>query len=143
MQQFARETGLLTRLLAPSRLEPVLGLELTLQQLRIVLLVATGIAVTGRSLADLLHVSPATMSVSVDKLVELGYLVRDDAPSDRRVKHLSVTGKAAEVYDQFLNKREAPDELVASLSTDDLAALVRGVSALRAAAERRADSRPE
>ncbi|GGA75301.1 hypothetical protein GCM10011490_27580 [Pseudoclavibacter endophyticus] len=139
VERFTRETRELTRLLARTRLKPVLELELSLQQLKIVLLVATGEATSGRALADHLHVSPATISVSIERLVEMGYLVRDEVSADRRVKRLTVTPKSADLYDQFLNKREAPDEILTSLALDDLEALVQGVYALRRAVAQRED----
>lgn len=122
-------------LLARRRLEPILGLELTLHQLRIVLLVASGAATTGRELAEALHVSPPAVSSSVDKLVELGFIVRDSTDPDRRVKHLAPSEKSQALVDQFLGLRDATDEYLVGLEPDELEALARGTRALRRAME--------
>ncbi|GGH41965.1 MarR family winged helix-turn-helix transcriptional regulator [Microbacterium album] len=137
--QFAEDRQELARLVMSDRLRPLLGLELTLRQLKAVLLVTAGTAVTGSQLASALHVSPPTISASVDKLVDLGYLVRSEAGSDRRVKRLVPTAKAQQLYDRLFARHEESDELVATLALEDLAALVRGTSALRRALERRTD----
>ncbi|WP_159499676.1 MarR family transcriptional regulator [Microbacterium sp. 18062] len=129
----------ISRRLSGSRLEPFLGVELTLHQLRIVLLVATGTATTGREVAECLHVSASAVSSSVDKLVELGYLSRDASDPDRRVKHLSVTTAGTRIYDQFLGFRDEADEYLAALDPADLAALAQGTAALRRAIHHRMD----
>ncbi|MFT4214121.1 MAG: MarR family transcriptional regulator [Microbacterium sp.] len=139
--RFASERREITRLLATQRLQPVLGLELTVQQLKIVLLVATDAARTGKELAGILQVTHATVSASVDKLVELGYLARDVMDTDRRVKQLTGTAMTTRLYDQFLDKRDAPDEVLSSLEAADLAALVQGMAALRRAVELRTAQR--
>ena len=120
-------------LLARKRLDPILGLELTLHQLRIVLLVASGAATTGREIAEALHVTPPAVSSSVDKLVELGFIVRDNTDPDRRLKPLAPSSKSQAIVDQFLGLRDATDEFLTGLELDDLEALARGTSALRRA----------
>jgi DNA-binding MarR family transcriptional regulator len=122
-------------LLALRRLEPILRLELTLHQLRIVLLVASGAATTGREIAEALRVSAPAVSSSVDKLVELGFIERDSSDPDRRVKHLAPSAKSQALVDQFLGLRDTTDEYLARLERDDLEALARGTAALRRAME--------
>ncbi|MFT4122352.1 MAG: MarR family transcriptional regulator [Microbacteriaceae bacterium] len=141
--RFVRERRAITGLLATQRLQPVLGLELTVQQLKIVLLVATGAASTGKELADILRITHATVSAGVDRLVALGYLARDEASADRRVKHLTATPLSTRLHDQFLDGRDGSEELLSSLDPADLAALVRGMTALRRAVEQRTAQRDE
>lgn len=142
IERFAQERHALARLLAAQRLRPFLRLGLTVHQLKIVLLVATAVARTGKELAEILQVKPSTISASVEKLVELGYLDRSGTESDRRVKRLVATALAKRVYEQLLDKREASDDVLASLSRADLAALVQGTSALRQAIEARIGDDP-
>lgn len=133
--RYADERRALARLLAGQRLQPFLGLELTLHQLKIVLLVSTGAATTGRELAHSLQISAPTVSASVEKLVALGYLAREESGEDRRVTRLVATPMAGDIQRQFLGEPEPSTDVLASLDPDDLAALVRGMSALRRAVE--------
>lgn len=136
--QFADERRALAHLLAGQRLQPFLGLELTLHQLKIVLLVSTGAATTGRELAHSLRVSAPTVSASVDKLVSLGYLAREESGNDRRVTRLVATPMAGDIQRQFLGVPDPSTDLLSALHPDDLDALVRGVGALRRALQERA-----
>ncbi|MBE3000648.1 MarR family transcriptional regulator [Nocardiopsis sp. HNM0947] len=135
--EYTTERRALARMLAGQRMQPFLGLELTLHQLKIVLLVATGSATTGRELARSLQVSAPTVSASVDKLVALGYLAREESGADRRVTRLVATPMAGDIQRQFLAEPDPSTEVLTSLHPDDLDALVRGMTALRRAIEQR------
>lgn len=135
--RYADERRALARLLAAQRLQPFLGLELTLHQLKIVLLVTMGTATTGREIAHRLQVSAPTVSASVEKLVALGYLAREGCGEDRRVTRLVATPMAGDIQHQFLGESDPSTDVLTSLDPDDLAALVRGMSALRRAVEQR------
>lgn len=131
--QIARDRRALAEALAARRLGSFLDVELTLQQLKIVLLVATGTATTGRAIADHLHVTAPTVSASVDRLVELGYLRRDDSDADRRVKHLTPTEPAARLSEAIVGMRDESEQALVQLDRDDLEALARGTRAFRQA----------
>jgi dephospho-CoA kinase len=74
--------------------EPLLSTSLTMQQLKVLTLVAAdGDRATGHDLAETLHVSVATMSGLVDRLVEHEMVQRRDDPTDRRIRRLSVTAR--------------------------------------------------
>ncbi|MEV6813054.1 MarR family transcriptional regulator [Micromonospora sp. NPDC051296] len=129
--QIAADRRALAQALAAGRLVPFLDLDLTLHQLKVVLLVASGIATTGHELAGHLHVTAPTVSATVEKLVTLGYLRRDESGTDRRVKRLTATGRAARLHEAVAGLRDESDALLALLSPEDLAALARGTRALR------------
>lgn len=135
IEELSREGRGLARLLTEERVQPFLGLDLTLSQLKTLLLVASGMAHTGRELADRLRVSAPSVSAGVDRLVELGYLSRAESANDRRVKTLAPTRRGSDLYNEIVDHRAASDELLMTLDPDDLAALVRGISALRRAAQ--------
>lgn len=120
------------------RLDRLLELDLSIQQLRIVLLVASGQATTGRQIAAELGVTPSTVSTSVDRLVDAGFLTRDDSAPDRRIKHLAVTKSGQAVYDRIVSLKGEADEYFAELSHAELEALAVGTAALRRVIERRA-----
>ncbi|WP_017608923.1 MarR family winged helix-turn-helix transcriptional regulator [Nocardiopsis xinjiangensis] len=135
--RYMDERRALARLLVGQRLQPFLGLELTLHQLRIVLLVSIGTATTGREIAHFLRISAPTVSASVEKLVALGYLAREASEEDRRVTRLVATPMAGDIQRQFLGEPDPSTDVLNSLDPDDLHALVRGMSALRCAVEQR------
>ncbi|MCP2032135.1 DNA-binding MarR family transcriptional regulator [Okibacterium sp. HSC-33S16] len=118
------------------KMDVFLSVDLSIQQIRMVILVASGQASTGGELARILGITAPTVSTAVDRLVEAGYLARDDSAEDRRIKHLTVTTKGQGIHDQLLGLREKADEFIAELEIDDLEALERGTVALRRAIER-------
>lgn len=128
----------MAELLFRRRLEPLLHLDLSLQQLKIVLLVTQGVARTGRDLVQELGVSAPTVSASVDKLVNLGFLSRTPDSTDRRVTPLEVTDRGGRLLDQLYERDADPiPEALESLAEEDLEHLLRGTVALRTALEPR------
>ncbi|KAB1656334.1 MarR family transcriptional regulator [Pseudoclavibacter chungangensis] len=125
-------------LLAIRHLDELVELDLTIHQLKVVLLVTSGVASTGRELADALHVTAPTVSATVDRLVELDYLTRVESPDDRRVRRLEPTVVAERVYGLVGGLRDHAYDLLGDLDDDDLRALAQGVRALRRAWQRRA-----
>jgi DNA-binding MarR family transcriptional regulator len=136
-EQVLADRQAISTLTARHHLGSYLDLDLTLSQLRVVLLVTTGTATTGREIADALRVSAPTVSATVDRLVDLGYLERLHSTTDRRVTRLTVTDRARDLHDRLLVHRDGGVDLLASLDPEDLAALARGTRALRAALEAR------
>ncbi|WP_044495251.1 MarR family winged helix-turn-helix transcriptional regulator [Nesterenkonia massiliensis] len=139
IKRYFDERLALLRLRGSSRVEPFLDMELTIQQLRIVLLVASGAASTASRLAMVLGVSKATISVAVDQLVKQGHLQQSESPTDRRVKELTPTTETLQLFDLVMDRRDTSTELLASLDSADLAALVQGMSALRRALQERSE----
>ena len=112
--------------------EPLLSTPLTMQQLKVLTLIAAerGQA-AGHDLADTLRVSVATMSGLVDRLVEHGMVQRSDDPSDRRVRRLSVTDAGTATLRSLLSSQNTmPTAVLERLDDDDLRALVQGLAAL-------------
>jgi DNA-binding MarR family transcriptional regulator len=92
--------------------------------------------VAQRSAMDKVAVSRA-----VKNLLERGLLVREDSDSDRRAKHLSLSGEGQQVHDRIVPEAQAFERgLLAALDPEDRAALDRVIDRLNAAAE--ADSTP-
>lgn len=108
----------------------LLTVDLTAPQLKIVLLVASGAATTGKKIADVLHVTQATVSTSVDPLVELGFLGKRTSESDRRVTHLEPSAPANEVYEALAGSRTASARALSRMEPADLESLARGTRAL-------------
>ena len=85
---------------------------------------------TGHELAAQLEVSVATMSGLVDRLVEHGMVSREEDPSDRRVRRLSVTPEGSATIRSLLSSAGTmPTPVLRRLAIEDLRALVQGVLA--------------
>jgi DNA-binding MarR family transcriptional regulator len=112
--------------------EPLVTPSLTMQQLRVLTIIATDPAkATGQNLAALLRVSLASMSGIVDRLVDHGMVERTQDTDDRRVRRLSVTEEGAQVIQGLLSSAGAmPAAVLQRLALADLRALVRGVTAV-------------
>lgn len=118
--------------------EPLMSTPLTMQQLKVLTLVAAERdRATGHGLAETLGVSVATMSGLVDRLVEHGMVRRSDDPDDRRIRRLSVTDAGSSTLRSLISSgNRMPPQGLDRLSDDDLRALVQGLVALdRAMAE--------
>jgi DNA-binding MarR family transcriptional regulator len=113
-------------------LEPLLELDLTIQQLRVLaILVAGSDTPTGQGLARMLNVSLATISGIVDRLEAHGMLERVVDPEDQRVRRLVPTRRGRETVQELLVAQSraslAPLE---RLEVEDLRALARGLRAI-------------
>lgn len=112
--------------------EPLMSTPLTMQQLKVLTLIAAdGDRATGHDLAEALGVSVATMSGLVDRLVEHGMVRRSDDPADRRVRRLGVTELGRDSLRSLLSSSNTmPPAVLDRLPDDDLRALVQGLRAL-------------
>jgi len=117
--------------------EPLLSTPLTMQQLKVLTLIAAERdRATGHDLAEALNVSVATMSGLVDRLVEHGMVRRSDDPDDRRIRRLSVTDAGTATLRSLISSGNTmPPQVLALLADDDLRALVQGLVALDRAME--------
>jgi DNA-binding MarR family transcriptional regulator len=104
---------------------------LTMQQLKVLTMIAIDPdRATGHELAAQLQVSVATMSGLVDRLVEHGMVSREEDPSDRRVRRLSVTMEGSATIRSLLSSAGTmPTPVLRRLAIEDLRALVQGVLA--------------
>ncbi|GAA0736492.1 MarR family transcriptional regulator [Dactylosporangium roseum] len=82
-------------LVAYDRTNPIFSVNLTMQQLKVLLLLSRQDGVAAQELTRHLGVTPATMSGIVDRLVTHGHVVRVEDPHDRRIRriHLSAVGR--------------------------------------------------
>lgn len=111
--------------------------DLTMQQLRVVGLVARSPGITPNELGQALGVSAPTTTGLVDRLVEKGLIVRGEHESDRRVRPLHVTAAGGEVIaDLETRMQRVIERLVPLLSTAELRTLLAGYEVLLAAIDR-------
>ena len=108
-----------------------LMLELTFAQARALFILAARKELTVSQLAKLLGVGKPSASILVQQLVERGLVTRTEHPTDRRHTILSLSQKGAEIG---AGRREAREKQwqrwLSNLSSDELSALARGLSAL-------------
>jgi DNA-binding MarR family transcriptional regulator len=114
-------------------------LDLTMSQLKtIMLLVETG-GLTGRELAERLGIGASAVTSLVDRLVQRGYARREEDRADRRVSWARPTERATELFERLhATHRERLAEVLATLSADELAQVVQAMTTLELAAARQA-----
>lgn len=112
-----------------------LQLDLTMAQLKGLVLLAHDGPLTIGEMARALGIGRPAASILVDRLVELGLIERTEDPVDRRRTFARLTPKAEELVAQLRQGgRERMREWLGRLSDDDLAALVHALHALVTAA---------
>lgn len=111
-----------------------LQLELTMAQLKGLVLLAHDGPMTIGEMAGALGIGRPAASVLVDRLVELALVERAEDPVDRRRTFARLSPRGEELVAQLRQGgRDRMREYLSQLSDDDLAALVRGLHALAAA----------
>jgi DNA-binding MarR family transcriptional regulator len=82
-------------LLAYDRTNPLLSVNLTMQQLKVLMLLSRHDGIASAELTRRLGVSLATLSGIVDRLVVHGYVTRTEDQQDRRIRriHLAAAGR--------------------------------------------------
>lgn len=113
---------------------PVLDSGLTMQQLRVLLVLAMDGALPQGDLAHTLGVGLATVTGLVDRLVARGLVERTEDPQDRRVRRAGLSPAGVAFVDEVaVAGHEARHRLLRRLDLDALRALEHGLGALRAA----------
>lgn len=125
------------RLAMDVRLDAVVATQLSIQQLKVLMLAVHRAPVTAHKVSDALGVSAATVSGIVGRLVDRGLLVQEPDPADRRSRHLTATEAGAEALAEIASIQLAQRRvLLERLSDEELAALVVAMRAMeRAMAE--------
>jgi DNA-binding MarR family transcriptional regulator len=123
----AFETGAL-----PTLLNPLLAVELTIQQLKVLtMLVTTDDGMTSSGLAEAFGVSMASMSGLLDRLVAQGMVERTSDPHDARVRRIHATEHGRSAMRRLVAARpEFADDVLARLPLEDLSALAQGMAAV-------------
>lgn len=111
--------------------------DLTLQQMRVLGVIARNEGLTSNALGHALAVSAPTATGLVDRLVEKGLVVRREDEGDRRVRHLWLTDAGRAVLaDLEGHTQRMIEALVPQLADDELQALAAGYRVLLAALDR-------
>ena len=104
--------------------------DLTIAQLRTLLVLAEeGPLVIGQ-IAQRLGIGLSTGGHLVDRLVQAGLAERAEDPEDRRRTLARLTPKGEDLYARLLNHMQQMQTWIQKLDDDDLAALLQGIQAI-------------
>ncbi len=108
-----------------------MDLDLTMPQFKLLLLIASRKGLTVGDLAQRLGVTPPTVTIMLDRLVEHGLVRREDDPVDRRLVIACMTASGLQLL-QRLNLHADTEiaECMSDLSPADLHCLLTGLEAL-------------
>ena len=114
----------------PTAIEGWMEIDITLPQLRTLLILAEeGPLVIGQ-IAQRLGVGLSTGGHLVDRLVQAGLAERAEDTEDRRRTLARLTPRGEELHARLLNRVQHMHSLIQKLDEDDLAALLQGLRAM-------------
>ena len=87
-------------------------------------------------ISEQFEITPAAASQMVDKLVQSGYIVREEDPNDRRAKVLNLTRRGRDLIDQGNEERHRwVDGLAEKLSPEERAQIVEALELMMRAVQ--------
>lgn len=114
---------------------PLMDVQLTMVQLKILLRLHRSAGLSSQDLARSTAVSPATMTGVVDRLVGQGLVERREDAADRRVRRLALTPEGAALAENVLSAGERHlRDLLDRLPPDDLEKVAQAFELLAGAA---------
>lgn len=82
-------------------------------------------------ISERFEITPAAASQMVDKLVQSGYIVREEDPTDRRAKTLNLTPKGRQLIDAGNEERYRwVEDLAGKLNADERARIVEALEVM-------------
>lgn len=125
----------LFRELLPTVPKDVLSLDVTMPQLKILLVLYVGGSRRMSDIASQLEVTLPTATNLVDRLVEKEYVLREDDPDDRRVVLCHLSERGEEVLTRiWQSARTRCHALLGAMDVTDLNMLARALQAMYDAA---------
>ncbi|GGM59848.1 hypothetical protein GCM10010106_02000 [Thermopolyspora flexuosa] len=127
----------LARALAHDRSSPLLDSNLTIRQLKVIMILAFHGSQSGQDLARSLGVGLATVTGIVDRLVNHRLVERHEDPADRRVRRVRLTAEGRALADRLIDAgNEHFRALLSYLDLDTLRTLETIMHRIRQAAAR-------
>jgi DNA-binding MarR family transcriptional regulator len=140
----ARITRAQQRLLhhfAFDRSDPLIAANLTMPQLKALLILSLRPEASGQDVMEGMGVSLATVTGIMDRLAERGLITRREDPRDRRVRRLRLTKSGHELVDGIMTAGSAHHRrLLGWLDAEELLVVERALSYLLKAAEAERDA---
>jgi DNA-binding MarR family transcriptional regulator len=117
---------------------PWLLLDMTMAQLKAVMLLVQSGGLRSRELADGLGIAPSAATPLVDRLVDQKLARREPDAADRRIIWIRPTAKSSGLYDQLLQQTNRPvlEEVLAELPTGERQKVYDSMLLLLEAAQR-------
>ena len=81
---------------------PWFSLPLTMPQMKILIALRVNGPAGAHELAQVMGVSPATMTGIIDRLVAAGHVTRHEDPKDRRVRRIELTAEGTRLMDDMI-----------------------------------------
>jgi DNA-binding MarR family transcriptional regulator len=132
MRLYVRTVGIID----PLRVRTWKELELTVTQLRVLLILRETPGAPAGLLAENLRVTPPTVTGLVDRLVRMGVVRREEDSKDRRLVRNVLTDRGQEVLGEVEREGRAfLTQLFERLSAEQLSNLVESLDALTTAAD--------
>ena len=126
----------LYQVFAFDRSDPLLAANLTMSQLKLLLILSLRPGASGQDLTGALGVSLATITGIVDRLAAQGLVARREDARDRRIRRVELTATGQQVIEDIITAGAAHTRrLLQRLDPDDLAVVERSLVVLMAAAE--------
>jgi DNA-binding MarR family transcriptional regulator len=130
----------LQRLFAYDRSNPLFSSQLTLSQLRILMLLSRSEGMSGSELAEELGVGLAALSGMIDRLVTNDLVLRREDPHDRRVRRISLSKAGDDLIGGIITAgAEKERKLLSRLTAEELAALSESMNLLAKVAQEMVD----
>jgi DNA-binding MarR family transcriptional regulator len=127
------QVAALVRLIALTDPQPWMNLDLTMPQFKVLLLLWHLRRARVGVLAEKLGVHLSTIGGILDRLVEAGFVCREDVAEDRRLVLGRLTPQGEAILARLYDGRAAElSERIARLSAEEIAALTTGLKALLA-----------
>lgn len=132
--------AVLRRAMARSGPHPVLDSGLTMQQFRVLMLLAADGPLPHRDLAHTLGVVLATVTGLIDRLVARDLVTRTEDEHDRRIRLVALSTRGRALVDKLeTTGQEMRTALLTKIDITALRGLEHGLAALRAVVEEHAD----
>ncbi|TDQ49229.1 DNA-binding MarR family transcriptional regulator [Actinorugispora endophytica] len=129
------------RMFARSRSLPLLSTTLTIQQLKVLVVLSIDGDMPTHELAERVGTGVATLTGIVDRLAARTLVYRREDPSDRRVRRVDLTDEGyALIGDLWGVGQQRNRAALSTLDIDTLRALAKGLEALCDALEKTADT---
>lgn len=123
--------AVLRRMMSRAGADPLLGSGLTMQQFRVLMVLADDGPLSHGDLAHALGVTLASVSGLVDRLAARGLVDRTPAAADRRVRFAGLTVDGAALVEQVTTEgRNRLRSLLLAVDLDALRGLENGLAAL-------------
>jgi DNA-binding MarR family transcriptional regulator len=122
---------------------PWVDVDLTMSQLKAIFLVVESGGLSGRVLGERLGVTPSAVTALVDRLVQRGYVRREEDLADRRISWARPTALAQDLFERLhASHRQQLEDTLALLDSEELAEVDRALAVLRDASARRLAHQP-